>query len=224
MSPAQINEQETLNTLRYANRAQNIENIPMMKTDSRENVVQKLKRELRKLKEENMTLKQKLSYPNMSSGRLPKIPVNRNNSSNSSASSEADLYGMLQEYIQENKNLKSENSQLEKFREKVRKQHEVLTRENEKLARKLEQVLRSQGQPSNIIQKQPTEFVIDEQIKTLPKIDPKNTNGSNGQVVLSIVEQPAVNQGSMSPRKTSPRKNMSNSNSSFDANDVETIE
>jgi kinesin family protein 12 len=108
VSPALVNEQETLNTLRYANRAQNIENIPIVKTDSRENVVQKLKRELRKLKEENQTLKQKLNYPNMSSGRLPKIAVshNRNGSSNSSASSEADLYGMLQEYIQENKNLK----------------------------------------------------------------------------------------------------------------------
>ena len=110
VSPSQINEQETLNTLRYANRAQNIENIPIMKSDSRENVVQKLKRELRKLKEENMNLKQKLNYPNQSSGRLPKIavtvPVGRNGSSNSIASSEADLYGMLQDYIQENKNLK----------------------------------------------------------------------------------------------------------------------
>ncbi len=81
-----------------------------MKSDSRENVVQKLKRELRKLKEENMNLKQKLNYPNQSSGRLPKIavtvPAGRNGSSNSIASSEADLYGMLQDYIQENKNLK----------------------------------------------------------------------------------------------------------------------
>lgn len=66
-------------------------------------------------------------------------------SSTSNASSDSDLYGMLQEYIQENKTLKTENSQLEKFREKIRQQHEVLTRENEKLARKLEQVLRSQG-------------------------------------------------------------------------------
>ena len=55
---------------------------------------------------------------------------------------------MLQEYIQENKTLKTENSQLEKFREKIRQQHEILTRENEKLARKLEQVLRTQGQPT----------------------------------------------------------------------------
>lgn len=153
------NEMETLNTLRYANRAQNIENVPLMKSDSRENIVLKLKRELRKLKEENYSLKLQLGYINgpsanktsphpvnlsqSNSGRLPKI--NRNGSSNSTTSSDSDLYGMLQEYIQENKTLKNENSQLEKFREKIRKEHEVLTRENEKLARKLEQVLRTQG-------------------------------------------------------------------------------
>lgn len=153
---------ETLNTLRYANRAQNIENVPLMKSDSRENIVLKLKRELRKLKEENYSLKMQLGYINGSanktsphpvnlststnnSGRLPKINSNRNGSSNSTTSSDSDLYGRLQEYIQENKTLKNENSQLEKFREKIRREHEVLTRENEKLARKLEQVLRTQG-------------------------------------------------------------------------------
>jgi len=41
--------------------------------------VQKLKRELRKLKEENQTLKQQLGYPNVNnSGRLPKIVTARN--------------------------------------------------------------------------------------------------------------------------------------------------
>jgi len=85
------NEMETLNTLRYANRAQNIENVPLMKSDSRENIVLKLKRELRKLKEENYSLKLQLGYINGSaaknsphpvnvsnSGRLPKINTNRN--------------------------------------------------------------------------------------------------------------------------------------------------
>lgn len=90
---------ETLNTLRYANRAQNIENVPLMKSDSRENIVLKLKRELRKLKEENYSLKLQLGYINGSanksphpavntstnssnnnSGRLPKINTNRNGS------------------------------------------------------------------------------------------------------------------------------------------------
>lgn len=151
---------ETLNTLRYANRAQNIENVPLMKSDSRENIVLKLKRELRKLKEENYSLKVQLGYINgpknggapvpinvSNSGRLPKINTNRNGSSNSTTSSDSDLYGRLQEYIQENKTLKNENSQLEKFREKIRKEHEILTRENEKLARKLDQLLRTQGGP-----------------------------------------------------------------------------
>ena len=77
-----------------------------MKSDSRENIVEKLKRELRKLREENFTLKHQLGMPNASAGRLPKIMPNRNGSSNSNASSDSDLIGMLQEYIQENKTLK----------------------------------------------------------------------------------------------------------------------
>ena len=54
-----------------------------MKSDSRENIVQKLKRELRKLKEENLTLKQQLGYPSVNnSGRLPKIVTARNGKKN----------------------------------------------------------------------------------------------------------------------------------------------
>jgi kinesin family member 12 len=108
VSPSISCENETLNTLRYANRAQNIENIPIMKSDSRENIVQKLKRELRKLKEENQTLKQQLGYPaSVQSGRLPKlITSSRNGSSNSNASSESDLKGKLNIYMKENKTLK----------------------------------------------------------------------------------------------------------------------
>ena len=82
---------------------------------------------------------------------------------------------MLQEYIQENKTLKSENSQLEKFREKVRKQHEILTRENEKLARKLEQLMRSQtDNPKSFNDQSPVDYIILEEptiVKTLPKIE-----------------------------------------------------
>jgi len=79
------------------------------------------------------------------------------------------------------------------------------------------------------VQKQSTDFVIDEPNKTLPKIDPKNTNNistsnNNNYVVLAPVEQQSVSTGSISPRKTSPRKNISTSNSSFDINDGEIIE
>lgn len=57
-------------------------------------------------------------------------------------------------------------------------------------------------------------------MKTLPKI----AGQPNNNVVLAPVETQANNNGSMSPRKTSPRKNMSNSNSSFEAVDAEVIE
>lgn len=49
-----------MSTLRYASRAKFIENAPIIKTDSKENVINRLKREVRKLKDENYQLKQKL--------------------------------------------------------------------------------------------------------------------------------------------------------------------
>lgn len=177
ISPAMTCENESLNTLRYANRAQNIENVPLAKTDSRENIVIKLKRELRKLKEENHVLKKQLGVPNASiasssSGtRFPKI---RNGSSHSSASNETELYGKLREYMKENKNLKNENSQLERFREKVRKEHEILTRENEKLSRKLDQVMRNQGLATEYLT-DPDQIAAD--FKGAQKNVPKNVNG-----------------------------------------------
>ncbi len=109
----------------------------------------------------------------------------------------------------------------------MRKQHEILTRENEKLARKLEQVLRAQGANSNIITKQSTEFLIDEPInvvanKTLPKIEKQGTNNTNTNEQthqINVVNTPS------SPRKNSPsKKNITNSNSSFERVDIETIE
>ena len=116
----------------------------------------------------------------------------------------------------------------------MRKQHEILTRENEKLARKLEQVLRAQGNSSNIIQKQTTDFVIDEQLKTLPKIEKTSTDqvrgplqsqvSQNGNSIVLAPVQDGQFTGRNSPRKTSPRKNMLNSNSSFEGADTETIE
>ena len=129
--------------------------------------------------------------------------------------------GMLQEYIQENKTLKSENSQLEKFREKVRQQHEVLTRENEKLARKLEQVLRSQtGGPIVAVNNNPEYVVVEEplqqqqqrvflqpkafiqnqpQTKILPRIE-KKTNYAPVEVV-SVRSTSPVRSNRSSPKK-----------------------
>ena len=60
-----------MSTLRYANRAKNIENAPIIKTDSKENVINRLKLEVRKLKDENYELRQKLGF--QTNNNLPKL-------------------------------------------------------------------------------------------------------------------------------------------------------
>lgn len=82
ISPAGSCENESLSTLRYANRAKNIENAPIIKTDSKENVINRLKLEVRKLKDENYELRQKLGFQ---SNVLPKVK-NRNSDSGSQTS------------------------------------------------------------------------------------------------------------------------------------------
>ncbi|CAF0797521.1 unnamed protein product [Rotaria sordida] len=77
ISPASSCENESLSTLRYANRAKNIENAPIIKTDSKENVINRLKREVRKLKDENHELRQKLGYQG---NTLPKIKTRSSDS------------------------------------------------------------------------------------------------------------------------------------------------
>lgn len=59
-----------MSTLRYANRAKNIENAPIIKTDSKENVINRLKLEVRKLKDENYELRQRLGQ---SGNTLPRL-------------------------------------------------------------------------------------------------------------------------------------------------------
>ncbi len=71
-----------MSTLRYANRAKNIENAPIIKTDSKENVINRLKREVRKLKDENHELRQKLGFQG---NTLPKLKI-RNSDSGSQTS------------------------------------------------------------------------------------------------------------------------------------------
>jgi hypothetical protein len=97
ISPAGSCENESLSTLRYANRAKNIENAPIIKTDSKENVINRLKREVRKLKDENQELRQKLGHQ---STTLPKLK-NRNSESGSQtsmrSSASSDVYDNRQD-------------------------------------------------------------------------------------------------------------------------------
>ncbi|CAF0890601.1 unnamed protein product [Rotaria sp. Silwood1] len=140
VSPSILCENESLSTLRYANRAKNIENVPLIKTDSKENVINRLKLEVRKLKDENHELRQKLGV--QTNTNLPRIK-NRNHdlgsqtSIRSSGSSDAferqDTHGRLNGMTTQ----------------KIRSHHETLTRENEKLARQLHQRDRQQQGQSN---------------------------------------------------------------------------
>jgi hypothetical protein len=97
ISPASSCENESLSTLRYAHRAKNIENAPIIKTDSKENVINRLKREVRKLKDENQELRQKLGFQ---SNTLPKLKI-RNSDSGSQASmrssASSDVYDTRQD-------------------------------------------------------------------------------------------------------------------------------
>ena len=92
VSPANSCENESLSTLRYANRAKNIENAPVVKTDSKENVINRLKREVRKLKDENYELRQKLGGK---SSVLPKVKSRNFDSGSQSSmrsSASSDVY------------------------------------------------------------------------------------------------------------------------------------
>jgi len=96
ISPSSSCENESLSTLRYANRAKNIENAPIIKTDSKENVINRLKREVRKLKDENHELRQKLGYQ---SNTLPKLKTRSSDSGSQTSmrsSASSDVYDTRQ--------------------------------------------------------------------------------------------------------------------------------
>ncbi len=97
ISPASSCENESLSTLRYANRAKNIENAPVVKTDSKENVINRLKREVRKLKDENHELRQKLGSQLTI---LPKLKMRNSDSGSQSSmysSASSDVYDTRQD-------------------------------------------------------------------------------------------------------------------------------
>ncbi|CAF0865514.1 unnamed protein product [Adineta ricciae] len=149
VSPSNSCESETLSTLRYANRAKNIENAPIVKTDSKENVINRLKREVRKLKDENYELRQKLGSQ---STVLPKLKLRHTDSGSQSSmrsSASSDVYDSRQD---NGDRLSGTTTR------RIRTDHELLTRENEKLVRKLDQVMREQqaqpGGKQNLIHEQ----------------------------------------------------------------------
>lgn len=97
MSPSGLCESESLSTLRYANRAKNIENAPIVKTDSKENVINRLKREVRKLKDENYELRQKLGCQLNVLPKLKTRSLDSGSQSSMRSSASSDVYDARQD-------------------------------------------------------------------------------------------------------------------------------
>ncbi|XP_023930806.1 uncharacterized protein LOC106161497 [Lingula anatina] len=72
ISPSASNVGETMNTLRYANRAKKIRNKPVVQIDPRESLLISLKKELKVLRQENHYLRQQLNFPDKPKGKLAK--------------------------------------------------------------------------------------------------------------------------------------------------------
>nr|XP_018667191.1 kinesin-like protein KIF12 [Ciona intestinalis] len=169
VTPSSYNVSETLNTLRYAKRARKIKNKPVIRIDPREELILKLQREMKLLKQENLFLRDQLEFPHREKPKFPKpntvdtnesrankmlpaLPAIKSTSDGSKASSfespdhrpvsDNSLYGMLQEYMVENEALRNENHNLLTQHSVDEREHRIISRDNDKLARKLEDLSR----------------------------------------------------------------------------------
>ncbi|UJR10408.1 hypothetical protein I4U23_014612 [Adineta vaga] len=172
ISPSRVCENESMNTLRYANRAKNIENEPIVKTDSKQNVITRLKLEVRKLKDENYELKKKLGGKN-SATTLPRLRP-RNYDSGSQTSIRSGASSDLNDRQDTQGRINGMSSQ------KIRSHHETLTRENEKLVRQLYQRDREQGQSNG------KRVILVEEDEPVEEVHPT----SNRQVVRTHRTEP----------------------------------
>ncbi|XP_074149731.1 kinesin-like protein KIF12 isoform X3 [Sminthopsis crassicaudata] len=128
VSPSAQSLPETLNTLRYASRAQRVTTRPMPKGPL---VPQPLglEEEIQQLRQENMMLKQRLEQP---LGHW----ASRNKGSQSDWA-ERSLYGMLQEFMLENQQLREEKNQLQSSRDCAWNEQQVLVQQLKELNSRL---------------------------------------------------------------------------------------
>ncbi|XP_046840261.1 kinesin-like protein KIF12 isoform X2 [Xenia sp. Carnegie-2017] len=165
ISPSSSVASDTLNTLRYAQRAKKIRNKPVVQMDAKEKLILSLKREIKTLKKENSYFKNQLGLPSSrptsttvdeawtddGGESLRETPISTDTedrtptpfaagSAERSTSLPPGLYDMLQEYMVENENLRTENGDLYTSRDTMRRQNLVISRENELLIKKLEQL------------------------------------------------------------------------------------
>ncbi|XP_072488530.1 kinesin-like protein KIF12 isoform X2 [Notamacropus eugenii] len=128
VSPSAQSLPETLNTLRYASRAQRVTTRPMPKGPPGPQPVG-LEEEIQRLRQENLMLKQRLEQPLGHRDSKSKGPQ--------SGWAERSLYGMLQEFMLENQQLREEKNELQSSRHRAWNEQQVLAQQLKELKRYL---------------------------------------------------------------------------------------
>ncbi|XP_068918796.1 kinesin-like protein KIF12 isoform X2 [Petaurus breviceps papuanus] len=126
VSPSAQSLPETLNTLRYASRAQRVTTQPTPKGPLGSQPLG-LEEEIQKLQQENLMLKQRLEQPLGHRDSRSKGPR--------SGWVERSLYGMLQEFMVENQQLREEKNQLRCSRDRAWNEQQVLVQQLKELKR-----------------------------------------------------------------------------------------
>ncbi|XP_007934952.1 kinesin-like protein KIF12 [Orycteropus afer afer] len=119
---------ETLNTLRYASRAQRVTTRPQAPKTPAARQPQRLETEMLQLQEENRHLRTQLDQGDCKASGLSGSRV---------AWAQRSLYGMLQEFMLENERLRKEKSQLQSSRDLARDEQRVLAQQVHELERRL---------------------------------------------------------------------------------------
>ncbi|XP_074067265.1 kinesin-like protein KIF12 isoform X2 [Macrotis lagotis] len=144
VSPSAQSLPETLNTLRYASRAQQVTTRPMPKGPLGSQSL-RLEEEVQQLRQENLMLKQRLQQPlSHSNTKTGKETYNnefmnrRQRAASRSKGSQSgwakrSLYGMLQEFMLENQQLREEKSQLQSSRDCAWNEQQILVQQLKEL-------------------------------------------------------------------------------------------
>ncbi|XP_049751047.1 kinesin-like protein KIF12 isoform X2 [Elephas maximus indicus] len=119
---------ETLNTLRYASRAQRVTTRPQAPKTPATRQPQRLETEMLQLQEENRRLRTQLDQGDCKASGFSGTQL---------AWAQRNLYGMLQEFMLENERLRKEKSQLQSSRDLARDEQHVLAQQVHELERRL---------------------------------------------------------------------------------------
>ena len=139
ISPSGHNINETLNTLRYASRAKRIHNRPVIQMDPREELIMRLKEDVKKLQTDNDSLRQTIMELSMGNTDVlkkadgAKPSLTRTNSKVDEASG-----ALVAKLMEENKDIHHKNKELELENQKIIQDKNELLKENERLILKME--------------------------------------------------------------------------------------